>query len=248
MSRQQGISLVELLIGLFLTGFLVTIMMQHYLASKRQYRYVQSLLDQSYELQLVSDLIRNSVRHAGFTPCRGLNALQVVDRRDSRSASNSAIAMQSGKKTGFSIHRMSEYFSSVIKSISPTKLFLKAGVLYQEGQTILIADCYHAEIQQIEHVQSNKTGSIIRLTKPLMFDYVMPVYVGEWIEEAFFIQKNQQGRQSLFYQQKHAEELGSLINNLSVEINSFKEKKRVRVILSMNTSQRIEIDTGIRTL
>src|SRR3954452_3751297 len=84
MTRQRGFSLLELIVSLFAASLLMMLIMQQYLVSKREYVQMRMLLQQNIEIQLVSDLIRNSLRKSGFTPCAGLSSLQTIDSRRGR--------------------------------------------------------------------------------------------------------------------------------------------------------------------
>ncbi|WP_347251650.1 prepilin-type N-terminal cleavage/methylation domain-containing protein, partial [Legionella sp.] len=112
MRKQRGIGLVELMVSVLLTSILVILATQQYLVSKRQYFHVHTLLEQDFELQLINDLLRDSVRRAGFTPCLSINSLHLVDQRNSKTKL-SAIEINE-KHDQLKIRRMSEYFTTVI--------------------------------------------------------------------------------------------------------------------------------------
>jgi type II secretory pathway pseudopilin PulG len=245
MTRQQGISLLELLISSFLASLLLAVVMQHYLASKRQSMHVQALLEQAFELQLLNDLIRDSLRRGGFTPCIGINFLQSIDRRSGK-ANLRAIETKAGKHQALRINRMSEHFTRITAQLGPSQILVTAINPYKAKQTILIADCYHAEVQQILRAQKTNAGIILTLEQPLAFNYIAPVYLGEWIEEEFFVQKDSQGHFALFYQLDHAEELSALVNKMIVNLTSSQGKTLVQIIWGLEKSQSMLIETEVR--
>jgi type II secretory pathway component PulJ len=245
MTRQQGISLLELLISSFLASFLLAVVMQHYLASKRQFINVQALLEQALELQLLNDLIRDSLRRGGFTPCMGISSLQSIDRRSGRTNLR-AIETKAGKHQALRINRMSERFTRITHQLGPSQVVVSAVNLYKAKQTMLIADCYHAEVQQILRAQKTNAGIILTLAQPLAFNYIAPVYLGEWIEEEFFVQKNSQGHLALFYQQDHAEELSAQVNKMFVKLTTSRGKTLVQISWGLEKSQSMIIETEVR--
>lgn len=245
MRKQEGLSLVEILISLFLASLLMAVVMQQYLASKRQYMHVQTLLEQAFELHLVTDLIRDSLRRGGFTPCMGINSLTTLDGRNGETQLR-AIKVKEGEEDDLYINRMSEHFMTVALQISPSKFLLRSKESLERVQTVLVADCYHAEVQQVSRIQKTTAGVLLQLSKPLAFNYTAPIYVGEWIEEAFYIQKNRQGHAALFYQLKHAEELSSSINKMSIDLKSNQGKTLVQVKLGLEQAKPLLIETEVR--
>jgi hypothetical protein len=245
MTKQGGISLIELVISLFAATLLMTLIMQHYLQAKRQYLRMQTLLEQTLELQLVSDLIRDSVRRGGFTPCRGISSLQSMDRRNGKTGLV-AVESGSGKDKTLEINRMNEHFATVIKHLSSNQLLVKTDINYEKQQPILIADCYRAEVQEVLQAQKTPAGTILTLKNALRFSYIAPVYLGEWIEEQFFMHKNKQGLPSLFYKQNHVDELSSFVNSLTVDLRSSQGKTLVEVGLGSKLLPKLVVVTEVR--
>jgi Tfp pilus assembly protein PilW len=56
-------------------------LIQFYLTSKQHYLQTEKVLEAGFEVQWVMDLLSDSIRRAGFTPCLGLDHLTVVDHR-----------------------------------------------------------------------------------------------------------------------------------------------------------------------
>ncbi len=54
MKSQRGISLTEIMISLLLGSLLMTVILQHYLTSKRHYEQSQNLLESAFELEQVT--------------------------------------------------------------------------------------------------------------------------------------------------------------------------------------------------
>lgn len=244
MQKQKGVGLVELMISGLLASLLIAMVAQQYLISKQQYSHLHGLLEQDLELQLINDLLRNSVRKAGFTPCLGLSSLKSFDQRNGRT-NLAAIESMVSKPSSLQLNRMSEYFTQA-KLVSQNQLLLHSDLQLEPQQVLLIADCYHAEVQQVLSAKKTNKGTILTLLHNRVFDYVEPIYLGEWIEEAFFVQKNQQGVSALFYHQKQNEELSTLIKNMSVEVKHYQAKTFVGVIWELEKSKTVELETEVR--
>ena len=212
------------MISLFLANLIIMGLMQVYLTTKRQYLKTQTLLETHFDVQWVSDLVSDSVRRAGFTPCLGLDYLNVRDRR----SSDSVVHAVSVANHSITIKRMSEWFSFAVIE-NPTTIALTQSPAFTKKTPILIADCEHAEV----HTISNKTKSGIHLNQPLLFHYTPPIYVGEWIEERWYIKKNAQGVDALFYKAKDAEELSPLIHALQAKIQTISGIRQMDINLGL---------------
>ncbi|MCC5013914.1 MULTISPECIES: hypothetical protein [unclassified Legionella] len=246
MKYERGFGLTEAMITVLLASLIIIILLQHYLNCKKFYLGAQISLEREFELQLVSDLIRDSVRRAGFTPCVNVNHLQSIDRRNNRTHLV-AFERDAGKNHALQLNRMSEYFNPVLQIITPSRLLVPAGQAYTTKHPVLLADCYHAEVQQILSLRPTLKGVEMIFPHPFIFHYVEPIYVGEWVEEAFFIQQNRQKKWALFYRYKHAEELTSAINKLTADIHFLQEKTVLTVNLGLDDMQNLTIETTVRT-
>ncbi|WP_019218206.1 PulJ/GspJ family protein, partial [Legionella tunisiensis] len=107
MKCERGFGLTEVIITVFLASLIIIVLLQHYLNCKRFYLDAEITLEREFELQLVSDLIRDSVRRAGFTPCININHLQSIDRRSNKRIY--LLLKQMLVKPCFAFNRMSEY-------------------------------------------------------------------------------------------------------------------------------------------
>ena len=80
--NNKGIGLVEILISLTLSCFIIILLQRHYLSVRQQYIYIKSALERNIEVKLASLLLRKSIREAGFTPCLGVENLSTIDDRN----------------------------------------------------------------------------------------------------------------------------------------------------------------------
>lgn len=211
--KQNGTSLIELMIALLLAAFLTSLLLQHYLSIKSHYMAAQQTLRQHNELLWISELLRTSIRHAGFTPCANANDLQGIDQRLKGSFPPSL-----NTQPFLQIGRMSEHYTSVIRA-ERQQVFIGRHLVFNTGQQIMIADCFHAEIRDISFVSHFASEQSLHFQTPLAFDYIEPIFVGEWLDEQFVVRTNSQGENALFYHQQRSEELSDLINEMKVQSN-----------------------------
>jgi len=243
--KQSGTTLSEVLISLFLASIIMTILIQLYLSSKQHYLEAEQILESNFDLQWVSDLLSDSIRRAGFTPCLGIDQLQVVDRRDIRRTVK-GLKIENEPQQLIQVNRMSEVFAKVLYMQSPTKIVVPHSILFNEQRPLLIADCEHAEVHQIFSIEKQADGYLITLTKPLFFSYPESVYIGEWLEEQWFIKKNTEGTNTLHYQLVQIEELSPLVHSLKMSSSRVHGKQFLKVILGMDKDKTHQLTVAVR--
>ncbi|WP_218019040.1 PilW family protein [Legionella beliardensis] len=240
---QRGVSLIELLISLTLSCLLLGMLMQFYLNSKQHYLSTQKKFAQNSDVQLVSQLLRDSIRSAGFTPCLSINYLTMQDRRNEQSALI-AIETKGSGSNHLIVRRMSDDFFLITKQLDAKHLLI-ANKTLTPGEVVAITDCFHGEIQEIEAVKVISSGLLITLKKPLLFDYASPGYIGAWLEEQFFMQARKQSINKLFYKVSHAEQLTTAISSFAVKI--LKNKDYQEVVIKLGLEDRvISLNTRVR--
>jgi hypothetical protein len=242
MNKQQGIGLPEILVGLLLSSFITMGLIRIYLNTKQQYHYIQTTMEQRLELRLVSDLIRHSIRRAGFTPCLGVEHLVSIDQRNPL---KKLVAIEVGGSS-IQMNRMDEQFDTILQRVDATTLLTTATHLIPHTQAIMVADCYHAEVQHIKEITQTSAGQLIALFKPLEFTYQAPIYVGSWLEETYFMQSRLSQKATLFYHLHHTEELATSIHHLSAHLEKNQGHILLRVILGLDNAHQLKLDTMVR--
>jgi hypothetical protein len=244
--NQRGLSLVELMISLAFACLLLSALLSLFISCKTHYLNLQTILETEYELQLVSELLRDSSRSAGFMPCLGLNHLTSKDGRDPRHRL-SAIALDVGKLHALQFSHMSEHFVKVNQVISPTRLLIEGSLSLPRGRPIVLADCYFAEVQRVSHSQPSGKNTLVSLEKPLSFSFHPPVYLGEWVEERYYVGTNSQGEQALFYDANRGEELTNQVVHLAASFVRLADAVLLKITLNSVQGRLIELDTRLRT-
>jgi len=236
--KERGFSLIELCISLFLISCIMTGLMQHYVQVKRQYQWTEKRIEDIAEVQWVTELMRMSIRKAGFTPCLPIHHLETSDQRGDQ-VRLTALTTTNNR---LSVNRMSDQFLLVSTTPHGRDIQTASHTVLPKNQPILIADCYHAEVRHIELTEQTSHGQWIRLQHPLFFTYRSPVYIGPWLEESFFI--NNKG--SLAYSAQHPEELTSLVNGMSVHQQQFAGHTYVSITLNLRDGKTQTLETMAR--
>jgi prepilin-type N-terminal cleavage/methylation domain-containing protein len=245
MKKQSGFSLSEMLISLFLSSLLATLLMQFYLSSKRQYSEIEAILSADFDLRWVNDLLADTIRRSGFTPCVGIDKLHLMDRRDDKRGGQ-AIQIENYPQQFIQINRMSEHFSSVLRILSPTQIRVSALASFHERHPLLIADCEHAEIHHAFRIERNRDSALIYLAKPLRFTYASTAYIGEFLEERWFIKRNKQGKNALYYRLVHTEEITPLVHSLKIHQHKAQGKPFIEMIMGLSAGKTHKLQVAVR--
>lgn len=241
---QSGISLSEILIGLFLSSLITAALINQFLGVKKHYKHINRLIEEDTEVQLVIDLMRGSIQRAGFAPCLGINQLTTADRLHNNHILK-AIRLKGAHQPVLQTSRMSETFG-VVESFVSTSELLTPTSGFKLNQVVVIADCFHAEVQQISAIRRLNGQLIVSFAHPFLFDYQMPVYIGEWITEQFYT-SNHKKNSSLFYKRHRAEALTPYVKSLSFEVSQHKRHESVTVVLGLDNEKQKTFRAFVRS-
>lgn len=242
MHKQKGLGLPEMLVALLLSSFITIGLVRIYLNAKQQYQYIQIALEQRIELQLVSDLIRHSTRRAGFTPCLGIDHLISIDHRNPQKR----LVAINIDASSIQMSRMSEQFDTILQQVDAVTLLTTSRQLLHRKQSLMVSDCYHAEVQSIKAITETNAGQVITLSKPLVFTYQAPIYLGSWLEETYFTKKDKSQKAALFYHFQHTEELATSIHSLSAHLERKEGQQLLSVTLGHDSGHQFKLETMVR--
>ncbi len=241
-SFQSGLSISELLISLCLSMLIIVAVSSQYLQAKQRYLHIRDRIERSYELQLVSGLLHDRIKRAGFTPCMPITQLTAINGYNDRAY---LPALELNNKSSLQVNRMSEYFSSS-HILSSKQLLATEPVLLRPNLKILIADCQYAEVHIIDKVSNSPVGQLIQLKHAIRASFTPPVYVGEWLQERFYIKHHPGMPSSLYYHHNHSEELSRYVVNFTGKIIPDTHSDLVQLDLQLNNGELFTIETGIR--
>lgn len=242
-SQHHGFTLSEILISLLLASLIFVALIHQFLSVKAHYTHVHRLIEEDIELQLVIELISDSIRRAGFTPCSNLNHLKTANRCKNDEPLN-AFEVIDQSKNELHLKRMSENFMQ-IDSFMESNVLLVHGSGFSKGERVLIADCFHAEVLEITDVKKSREQYLLTLNQPVRFAYENPVYIGQWLEESYYIRQNK-NRPSLFYKLNHSEELTQCVKSVSFQVNEVKNPV-IEVLLKLNNDSTKRIKAMVRS-
>jgi len=238
----QGFTLLELTISFFLASILMALCMQQVFQFKRQSEYIHHQLNETMDIQWLIDFMRSRVYQAGFTPCRKLDDLIRTDTRD-KPGSLSSIELNE-KHDRVLFHHMGDEVLQMDSQLN-THAFGTELTKINIDHPVLISDCYHAEVHTVKQVIRQGQDIQIVLKEPLIYDYLTPVYLGEWVTEVFFL-RNTQVSNALYYQYHRVDKLIPQVQSFNVTLGKAHRHALLHVTLILDTLRRVELDIRAR--
>ncbi len=240
-NKEAGFSLTELIVALALSVMLVFVLIQQLLLVSREAVHVHQALDENTELQWVVDWMRMRIHHAGFTPCYRLDKLKT---RDTRAVPEPmvSVAVSTDKEPTLSIKKLNEQATLNAEIKYPNELWVKAYPM-DVTRPILVSDCMHAEVHDVDYVIKNQEGYALHLKKPLAFHYPGNTYIGEFVSEAFFFRNNK-----LYYQHHRVNEVTSRMQNVTFKLEQKGPYTWVVMHFSTSKSAHYKLHSRLRML
>lgn len=229
--REQGLTLLECLLGLTLALLLMTFVMQQYLQIKQQSDLAVQAMTQSSRLHTVLDMFRRKGHQAGFAACLPINHLVSFDHRTQKPLQTLEISLQPLSKLTF--YRMSDDFATIGPTAAKDTFTVIGKWRPKQQHALIISDCQHAEVLEHYHMSAHD----IHFSQTTMFSYHVPIYLGEWVTESFWVAKNVHGQSALFYMQhQHAEELLAEVNGMKAYLINRKRRHVLLVSMDLKTA------------
>lgn len=239
MNRFRGMSLIEILISFVLGSLLLSILIHHYLLQKRQFKSMNDFQEEILEMQLIYQLVKNGANHSGFTPCLSMNSL--VGNKQNLQRNLKDIIHEKNNNLTFKYMSENYLVSNVIDgktlNVQSKSLNLKPDML------LIIADCSHYEVAEIQSIRKLKEHFLVFLKNHLKFDYETPLFVGEFIVESFYIHIDQQGNSALYYQRDHPELLSSHVKKMQTSWQKKDEKFFLTLQLEFENDKSLLVET-----
>ncbi len=214
MIRQSGLGLPELLLGLLLSSLLMSLFVSVFIQHKKQHHSFIARIDQDEELYLTVDMINEAVKMAGFSPCRNLQQLKAIDRRQSDKLIKPFLL----EKNQFSSARMASQFISVLPVEGGVFLRTHGSLSLKKGDAIILADCYHAEVHELASLRRFHDGLQLQLKEPLFFNYPSHAFTARFLYERWMMKSVNRQPQLYYELNHHGESWSDKVSELSFNI------------------------------
>lgn len=184
-SREQGYSLIELMIAISLSLFLSVGIINIFIYSKNIYQLTQNLNIIPTKARLAFHLFSHDIRMAGFIGC--VRLIDVMTLNNHLSANTSLVVWHKGYTTAkLSLPKLAQYQKDsdaiLIQFLDPNTfpvneaksrhISLVNKMAFQPKDTLLISDCQHAEFihwNNIHLIYSYQIGSEIGFFNKIIY-------------------------------------------------------------------------------
>lgn len=180
LKRTNGFSLIEVMLTLFLTLFLITTLTHLYLQHHRNFLQQQRYLAISASAIKVISLLQDEINLAGQVGCARLSRQFTVKpyQNYTLTADNSLMV----SKHALSIRYQSYPTATLVRERENKRtLILEPGVSFDRDQLLVISDCTHAEIFRVKSIHFVGNTQHLTPAEALAYDYQAGAEVGHLV-------------------------------------------------------------------
>lgn len=229
MKEQRGFTLVELLIGLSLSLFIVDGIYQINQVVKNHYGYLRAMASAQESARIALDILSDAIEEAGFTGCGVSNLLSHggITKNFLPRGTRKNLPGSDGLLTrGMNTH------GGTLLHVRGNNLTVHRSRAFREGALAIICDCYRCDSFHITHVTALNDSQYLTSDKSLSH-YGVGAQVSEWITNNYFVADS--GRRNI-----HGENIVSLF----VEISKKKQLELVEGINQLKISLLYDKNAG----
>ncbi|WP_367607334.1 hypothetical protein [Legionella sp. W05-934-2] len=200
-------SLSELLISLFLSTLLGSLLLQQYVSLSENTNRQLTLFKHQFEQTLLSKLITDSIHQAGFLPCGSQSTFDIWDASQSQWIKQQALIT---KPQQLIATYMDKNFQPLASDYSSMPVVAKA-IGLSPNHAILLTNCRYSELNLIQSVKSMGSQYQIVLAYPSRFVIDEDSYIGLWHQDNFEFQHD-----TLFYGDQKRERITQALKEFNV--------------------------------
>ena len=170
--QYRGITLIELLIGITLSLFILSMLIEIFLATEKNHRALAALTDLQDNANIAIQLLSKSIRTAGYSGCAQIFPMQRIEAK-----SNAIIIHRAAPSAAILLEPMHNY----------TNLRVTQSPLFIKNKALFISDCQSAEIFFPKQIKKMHGAQMIETNHPLKFLYDRFAEVSELETQTFFV-------------------------------------------------------------
>src|SRR5215208_309167 len=188
----RGFSLIEILMSISLSLILASLLFHILLISQKNYHYQIALHEIENHAQMVSTILHMELKKSGHIGCAHLSKsflfISPLPFND-----KNKLEIKNNRLTV----RYQEFPEVHLNSISKdlTRLDLSAETHYAKNDWMIISNCTHAELFQIEKIMIYSDHQLIMPTAALHYEFDKGAEVAPYIEHQYFIAKTNRKNQ-----------------------------------------------------
>lgn len=192
-----GMTLIELLLALSLSLFLITLIFEIYLIAENNQRTQSDLISLQESEQILSQILQRHIHMAGYIGCAKLtDDFPFYNHLSENIGVNNIIEffqLSEKNSDGIKIWRASTSSAMLTKPMRGYgTLYVTKSLHFFPGERIIISDCKTAELVRIKQVSSLSDGTQkIIMSTPLKKLFTPPAEVREFIRETYFLNETE---------------------------------------------------------
>jgi len=236
--ESNGFSLIEVMVALVLSLILLAGFVQVFLSQRQQYQVQSAMAAIQENGRAAITLLSNAIHEAGYLGCLSLSENTVI--QSSEAIKKTLV----NKQDALVVQHMSSQTNALTEDMKQNnRLLLGLYPRYKKGEQLIISDCVHSELFQIEKVSISKrfNQQWITSTKALKNRYYQFADLGSFMRHTFYIKKTTRrdlaGRpiHAMYVRgvNKRAHELIEGVDSMKLQISNT-QPQQVHIDLQMN--------------
>lgn len=196
MNKNQGYTLVEVMIALAISAIVMSVLISLYLASYERYRLQHALMHHQEQALNAIDIVKTAIQRAGYIGCAKLTDTFPIQSYQQYSISPQT--QLTGNQESFTV-RYAEWPAAVLMTAMQNDSVMTTdnAARVSKGNIALIADCERAEIFAVASVYRVRDHQLIVSTQPLHHRFGAGAEVSRFVINTYWIRpgarKDKQG-------------------------------------------------------
>lgn len=227
-SKLMGFSLLEVMIGLTLSAFILTGLVKIFSVTYKNYLFQVDLTTMQNNSRIANKILSSEIHYADYLGCASLsNEFPLINHTEYSINPRKIISGYIGDKVkpnteGFTVIHADPVHAELIHQAQiGTEIIVTGSPIFVAGDTLVISDCKHVEIFQVKTSYMTKDG-LQKITSLSSFSYKYDANaeVSHFLKNSFFIaetkrnNKNSPKKYGLFYENIHKNKT-ELIENIT---------------------------------
>jgi type IV pilus assembly protein PilW len=185
-SSVAGLTLIELMIALFISMLILSLVTTIFLAAEKNFRLQIALSHIQENARLAIHFLNSNLQNVGFIGCAKLtNDFPIKNYETYTINPNNRITINNNIIT---LRHMSVQNAYLIQSMRGySTLHVSNDQVFSENDILIISDCKSVEIFRVKKVVNSKNEQVITTTQPLSFLYENNSDVGKFEINSFFV-------------------------------------------------------------
>lgn len=191
--KQQGLSLIDLLLASCLSCLLILIVSKWLIYYNQQNQLTSAFMELEENAQFAEHLLKQNFQSAGFVGCRNLQDLFIINpaHNELKMDANHAITVNDEASPILCVQQVDHLLTPILAVPSKTEIVIPSKAeFFNSADLIILTNCQTTELNRI-HSISNEQGRVkLTLSYPLRSSDLLNGWISKVHQDCFFLAKS----------------------------------------------------------